>query len=103
MDSPPLFGVSDTAILANRVEGVVLILAHGRASREAAQRAIHHLGAVRARLLGVVLNWVNAREDGYGYGYGYGYRYGYGRYGYGVYGDGVADSRGEIGDDGSGP
>jgi capsular exopolysaccharide synthesis family protein len=95
IDSPPLFGVSDSAILANRVEGVVLVLAHGRASREAAQRAIHHLGAVRARLLGVVLNWVNAREDGYGYGYGYG------RYGYGVYGD--ADSRGEIGDDGSGP
>jgi len=35
-DTPPLFGVSDALILAPRVEGVVLVLRHGRASRDAA-------------------------------------------------------------------
>jgi len=75
-DAGPLFGVSDAAILAGQVEGVVLVLRHGRASREAAQRAIRSLMAVRARLLGVILNDVDVRSNGY-YGYGY---YGYGYY-----------------------
>jgi capsular exopolysaccharide synthesis family protein len=73
-DTGPLFGVSDAMILASQVEGVVLVLRHGRASRDAAQRAIRNLMSVRARLLGVILNDVDVRGNGY-YGY-YGY-YGY--------------------------
>jgi capsular exopolysaccharide synthesis family protein len=73
-DTGPLFGVSDAMILASQVEGVVLVLRHGRASRDAAQRAIRNLISVRARLLGVILNDVDVRGNGY-YGY-YGY-YGY--------------------------
>jgi capsular exopolysaccharide synthesis family protein len=72
-DTGPLFGVSDAAILAGQVEGVMLVLRHGRASREAAQRAIRNLISVRAKLLGVILNDVDVRGNGY-YGYGY---YGY--------------------------
>ncbi len=77
-DSPPLFGVSDAMILAPRVEGVILVLRHGQASRDAAQRAIRLLASVRARLLGVVLNDVNVGAGGAAYGY-----YGYYGYGYG--------------------
>ncbi|PYM04133.1 MAG: capsular biosynthesis protein [Candidatus Rokuibacteriota bacterium] len=73
-DTGPIFGVSDATILAGQVEGVVLVLRHGRASRDAAQRAIRNLASVRARLLGVILNDVDVRGNGY-YGY-YGY-YGY--------------------------
>lgn len=73
-DTGPLFGVSDAMILAGQVEGVVLVLRHGRASRDAAQRAIRNLLSVRARLLGVILNDVDVRGNGY---YGY-----YGSYGY---------------------
>jgi polysaccharide biosynthesis transport protein len=76
-DTPPLFGVSDSLILAPRVEGVVLVLRQGRASRDAAQHATHLLASVRARVLGVVLNDVQAGGAGY---YGY---YGYYGYGYG--------------------
>ncbi len=69
-DCGPVFGVSDAMILAGQVEGTVLILRYGRASRDAAQRAIRNLLAVRARLLGVILNDVDVRANGYGY-YGY--------------------------------
>src|SRR5437667_4946739 len=71
LDTGPIFGVSDATILAGQVEGVVLVLRHGRASRDAAQRAIRNLASVRARLLGVILNDVDVRGNGY-YGY-YGY------------------------------
>ncbi|HWP34409.1 MAG TPA: polysaccharide biosynthesis tyrosine autokinase [Thermodesulfobacteriota bacterium] len=72
-DSPPLFGVSDAMVLAPRLEGVILVLRHGRASREAAQRAVAYLAAVHARLLGVILNDVELQAAGtYGY---YGYYY----------------------------
>jgi capsular exopolysaccharide synthesis family protein len=74
-DTGPLFGVSDAMILGTLVEGVVLVLRHGRATRDAAQRAIRSLSSVHARLLGVILNDVDVTANGY-YGY-YGY-YGYG-------------------------
>jgi capsular exopolysaccharide synthesis family protein len=70
-DTAPVFGVSDAMILAGQVEGVVLVLRQGRASRDAAQRAIRNLMSVRAHLLGVILNDVDVNGHGY-YGY-YGY------------------------------
>ena len=79
-DAPPLMGVSDSLILAPRLQGVVLVLRHGRAGRDASQRAIQLLASVRARVLGVVLNAVDVAESGSGY-YGY---YGYHGYGYGA-------------------
>jgi capsular exopolysaccharide synthesis family protein len=77
-DTPPLFGVSDSLILAPRVEGVVLVLRHGRASRDAAQHAVRQLTSVHARVLGVVLNDVQVNGAGY-----HGYHGYYGYYGYG--------------------
>ncbi len=73
-DTGPVFGASDAIILASQVEGVILVLRQGRASRDGAQRALRNLLSVRARLLGVILNDVDVRGHGY-YGY-YGY-YGY--------------------------
>ena len=69
IDSPPLLGVSDTLVLAPRVEGVILVLRHGHAARDAAQRAVQMLGSVRARLLGVVINHADARSTPAGYQY----------------------------------
>lgn len=71
-DTPPMMGISDTLVLAPRVEGVVLVLRHGRSGRSSAQRAIQMLGSIRARILGVVLNQVDVgtvRGEGYGYYY----------------------------------
>lgn len=69
IDTPPLLGVADTLVLAPRVEGVILVLRHGRAARNAAERAVQMLGSVRARLLGVVLNHADARSTTAGYQY----------------------------------
>jgi capsular exopolysaccharide synthesis family protein len=77
-DAPPLLGLSDAMVLAPHLEGVVLVLRHGRASRDSAQRAIHLLRSVRARLLGVVLNDVDVRKGAGYYGSSYYYGYGYG-------------------------
>jgi capsular exopolysaccharide synthesis family protein len=76
-DTGPIFGVSDAMILAGQVEGVVLVLRQGRASRDAAQRAIRNLMSVRAHLLGVILNDIDAHGSYYGY-YGYHGYYGTG-------------------------
>ena len=67
-DTGPVLGVSDAMILAGQVEGVVLVLRQGRASRDVAQRAIRNLTSVRARLLGVILNDIEVSGNGY-YGY----------------------------------
>ena len=89
IDTGPLFGVSDGMILAGQVEGVVLVLRHGRASRDAAQRAIRSLMSVRARLLGVILNDVEIGGSRY-YGY-YDYYANGGSNGHASTGDGHRD------------
>jgi succinoglycan biosynthesis transport protein ExoP len=71
IDTPPMMGVSDTLVIAPRVEGVILVLRHGHAGRDAAQRAVQMLGSVRARVLGVVLNHADVRGAAAGYQYGY--------------------------------
>jgi capsular exopolysaccharide synthesis family protein len=69
IDTPPMLGVSDTLVLAPRVEGVILVLRHGHTGRDAAQRAVQMLGSVRARVLGVVLNHADVRTTAAGYQY----------------------------------
>ena len=69
IDTPPMLGVSDTLVLAPRVEGVILVVRHGHTGRDAAQRAVQMLGSVRARVLGVVLNHADARTTTAGYQY----------------------------------
>src|SRR4029450_13689946 len=66
IDTPPILGVSDTLVLAPRVDGVLLLLRPRHTGRDAAQRAVQMLGAVRARLLGVVLNHPDVRTTGGG-------------------------------------
>jgi len=57
-------GVSDVRVLARQVEGVILVLRHGRASRDAAQDAVRMLTSARSRVLGVVLNHADVRAAG---------------------------------------
>ena len=55
-DSPPVIAVTDAAVLATRVDGVLLVIKAGKTRREMAQRAKAVLEKVNANLLGVVLN-----------------------------------------------
>lgn len=71
-DAPPLLPVADAAVLATLSDGAVLLVRHGRTTREQVRAAVGRLEAVGARLLGTVLTMVPARAIApYGYGYGY--------------------------------
>jgi capsular exopolysaccharide synthesis family protein len=56
VDAPPIVAVSDAAVLATKVDGVILVVNAGKTKRDMARRARSLLGKVNARILGIVLN-----------------------------------------------
>lgn len=59
-DSPPVLPVTDSAVLAAKVDGVILVYQAGRTSRHALNRARVQLESVDAKILGVVINNLRA-------------------------------------------
>jgi capsular exopolysaccharide synthesis family protein len=59
-DSPPILSASEAAVLAGKVDGVVLVYKVGQVARGALKRAKDQLDTVRAGILGVVLNGLKA-------------------------------------------
>lgn len=79
IDSPPVMGLADAPLIANRVEGVVYVVeSHGIRSK-LVRTALNRLRGSNARLFGTILTKFEARKANYGYGYGYEYGYSYGR------------------------
>jgi succinoglycan biosynthesis transport protein ExoP len=78
IDTPPVLAVSDPAVVAPRVDGVLLVFRMTKKARPTAERAREQLAALGANVLGVIVNGTGGnKDDGYGYGYGYNYGYGY--------------------------
>lgn len=76
VDAPPILPVTDAALIAAQTSGAILVLRHGRTTRDQATLARQRLDAVGAQVLGTVFNFVPQRAiSSYGYGYGYGYGY----------------------------
>lgn len=76
IDAPPLLPVSDAAIMARDVDGAILVVRHGKTTKDQLQQARLRLAQVDANLFGVAVNMTPRRGKGaYGYGYGYGYGY----------------------------
>ncbi len=73
LDSPPLVTVTDPIILSTMVDGVILIVKSGQSKTELVSRACQQLSAVGAKVLGITLNNLDIRKEGYDY-YRY-YRY----------------------------
>ena len=73
-DSPPLGAVTDAAIIAPQVNGVVLVLHGNKTTREAARSALRQLRDVSAHLVGGILNDVDLTARHYGYGSYYYYQ-----------------------------
>jgi receptor protein-tyrosine kinase len=74
VDGPPLLPVSDAAIIARDVDGAILVVRHGKTSKEQLRQAAVRLSQVDASLLGTAVNMTPRKGKGYyGYGYGYGY------------------------------
>lgn len=76
IDAPPLLPVTDAALISTQADGAILVVAHGRTTRDQLAQAAQRLEAVDAGLVGTVLNMAPSRRGG-GYGTGYGYGYGY--------------------------
>lgn len=68
-DSAPVIGFADSLVLANQVDGVVLVLSAGEVTRDAAKQAKLLLEKAKAKILGVVLNKVDIKREGYYYHY----------------------------------
>ena len=75
LDAPPLLPVTDAALLATRTDGAVVVVSHGRTTRDQLATAIERLESVDAATLGVVFNMTPTKKAGGAYGYGYGYGY----------------------------
>ena len=58
-DSPPVIAVTDAAVLARTLDGVVLLAKSGGAGREAILRSRILLHNVNAHIFGVLLNEVH--------------------------------------------
>jgi len=54
-DTPPVVAVTDAAVLATRVDGVLLVISAGKTRREVARTAVQRLRQINARLVGTVL------------------------------------------------
>src|SRR5271155_879221 len=76
LDSAPLLPVADSSLLADLVDGVLLVVRAGETPSETAQRACQELEG--RNVVGVVLNAVGPHHaHGDYYSPAYGYRYGY--------------------------
>lgn len=68
-DTPPVIAVTDAAILATKLDGVVLVVRSGKTSMGVSQRTLQTLRNVNARMLGAILNDVDLTKGYSSYGY----------------------------------
>ncbi len=71
MDSPPLASVTDGLLLARQADLVVFVVQHNQVDKKLIRRHALALARVNANLLGVVLNAVDVKAQGYYYYYHY--------------------------------
>jgi len=67
VDTAPAGALADSAVLAPRLEGMLLVVSAGRTKRDLARRAREQLERVNANLLGVVLTDVTGDDNLYRY------------------------------------
>ena len=78
IDGPPVLGLADAPILANAMDGTLLVVDSAKTKINAAQAALKRLLVARGRIVGALLSKYDARSAGYGYGYHYQSYYAYG-------------------------
>lgn len=62
IDTPQAVTVADAAVLANRVDGVLLVVAAGETRRDTARQAVVNLQDTQANILGAVLNKISTKN-----------------------------------------
>lgn len=69
IDAPPALAVTDAAVMAPYVEGVILVIKPGSTSMAPLSRVVNQFHQLKTKVLGVVLNDINLRNSSYGYYY----------------------------------
>jgi len=78
IDTPPVLPASDALVLAPQTDGLVLMVRAGSVNRDLVRKAVEQIRHTKANLVGVVLNQVDVRREGY---YKYYHKYYSGYYG----------------------
>lgn len=73
IDTPPVVAVTDAVVLANEVDGVIMVVKSFKVARDLVLQAKRQLVDVDARLIGVILNNFDIQRKSYGYYYYYTY------------------------------
>lgn len=74
VDLPPVTAVSDALIMANRLDGMIVVVQKGYCDQRALAETMRRLEQVQAKVLGFVVTHADSPEGKYKkYGYGYGY------------------------------
>ena len=63
--TPPILPASDALLVAPLVGGIVFVVKAGHMNRQMVAKAVEQLKLTGAKILGVVLNDVNIRKEGY--------------------------------------
>ena len=80
IDTAPVLAVSDSLVVAQQVDGVVVTVVPDLTKKSNLAEAVRRLRAVEAEIVGVVMNGVTDKTGNYyGYGYSYGYRHDFGK------------------------
>lgn len=81
IDSPPILYVTDTAILANIVDGVIQVVRAGKTNVNHVLRSKQRLTEAKAKIIGVILNDLDVKkEDSYYYYHYYYYSHDKGKH-----------------------
>ncbi|MFO7558527.1 MAG: polysaccharide biosynthesis tyrosine autokinase, partial [Desulfobacterales bacterium] len=70
-DSPPVMSVTDSQILSKVSDGTIIVARSGQTTHEVARKGLKILTDIDTHILGMVINAVDTKKDGYGYYYGY--------------------------------
>jgi capsular exopolysaccharide synthesis family protein len=63
IDTPPIIPVTDSAVLAEFTDGIVLVYEVGKVGRDVLKRAKSHFDNVKADVWGIVMNDVKAEAE----------------------------------------
>jgi len=76
IDTPPILAVADPLIVAEQVDGVLLVVQGGETPRQSVVAGIEKLRSAKTQILGAVINNLPlVDQDSYAYRYGYRYSY----------------------------
>ncbi len=73
LDTPPVIAVSDSIIISKYADGVLFIVAQGKAKKTLVKEAISTLKRYDVTILGMIFNQVKMDQAGYGYSKNYSY------------------------------